>query len=144
MSNYKFYFSPTGGTRKVADAVAEGWGGEFTGIDLMKPTSQRHFRSGDLCLFAVPSYGGRVPSAAVDRIRELSGSGARAILIAVFGNRAIDDTLLELSDELQRSGFVCCAGMEAVAQHSLLPRFGAGRPDAADVDELHGFVVKNN
>ena len=140
MKLYNGYFSPTGGTRQVAELVARGWGGDFTPVDLMKEPEQTHFTSDDLCLFAVPSYGGRVPSVVVDRIRGLSGGGALAVLIAVFGNRAIDDTLLELSDELCAAGFRCPAAMEAVARHSLLPKFGAGRPDSADAEELMGFA----
>lgn len=142
MSYYNFYFSPTGGTKQVADAVAQGWGTEFTPVDLMKSGTQLRLSAEDVCLVAVPSYGGRVPTAAVDRLRELTGNGAKAILIAVFGNRAIDDTLLELSDELQKVGFCCIAAMEAVAQHSLLPKFGAGRPDADDRKELQSFARK--
>ena len=142
---YNFYFSPTGGTRQAAAAVARGWGGSWTPVDLMQPPERPTLHADDLCLFAVPSYGGRVPAVVVDRIRGLSGHGAQAILIAVFGNRAIDDTLLELSDELQAAGFRCPAALEAVAQHSLLPKFGAGRPDAADLAELEGFAqqIKN-
>lgn len=142
MSYYKFYFSPTGGTQKVADAVAEGWGEAFTPVDLMKPVEASVLTPEDLCLFAVPSYGGRVPSPAVEQLRGLSGNGAKAILIAVFGNRAIDDTLLELSDELKKAGFQCFAAIEAVAQHSLLPQFGTDRPDSEDVKELKGFAQK--
>ena len=140
MNVYELYFSPTGGTKAVADAVAEGWGGSCTPIDLLLGAEKKQYHAGDVCLVAVPSYGGRVPSAAVDRIRDLSGNGAWAVLIAVFGNRAIDDTLLELSDELQRAGFRVIAGMEAVAQHSLMPKYGTNRPDADDVTELHSFA----
>ena len=140
MSNYQIFFSPTGGTKKVVDAVAQGWGGTFRTVDLMKNTEKKHFRSDDLCLVAVPSYGGRVPAAAVQELDLLSGNGARAVLIAVFGNRAIDDTLTELQDVLQRAGFRTVAAMEAVAQHSLLPQFGAGRPDEADRQELTEFA----
>ena len=142
MNYYKFHFSPTGGTKKVADAVAEGWGQSFQSVDLMMPVPHMQLRSDDICLFAVPSYGGRVPSVVIERFAQLFGNGARAILIAVFGNRAIDDTLLELSDELQKAGFRCIAGIEAVAQHSLLPKYGAGRPDEADVKELKEFAQK--
>lgn len=142
MNFYNLYFSPTGGTKKVADAVAEGWGENFVPVDLMKPEKGFSFTDDDLCLVAVPSYGGRVPAPAVERLRGLGGNGARAILIVVFGNRAIDDTLLELFDELQKAGFSCIAGMEAVAQHSLMPKFGANRPDADDIKELHGFAQK--
>lgn len=142
MSCYKFYFSPTGGTKKVADAVAEGWGEEFTPVDLMKSGEQTSLTSDDLCLFAVPSYGGRVPTPAVEQLRKLSGNGAKAILIAVYGNRAVEDTLLELFDELQKVGFHCIAAMEAVAQHSLMPTIAEGRPDADDVQGLKGFAQK--
>lgn len=140
MSRYNFYFSPTGGTKKAVDAVEEGWGEKFTPINLMKRGLQPALTSDDLCLFAVPSYGGRVPSVVVARLRMLSGNGAKAILIAVFGNRAIEDTLLELSDELKKAGFVCIAAMEAVAKHSLMPQFGTGRPDAEDQAQLQDFA----
>ena len=60
----------------------------------------------------------------------------------MFGNRAIDDTLLELQDVLEASGFVCIAGMEAVAEHSLMHQFGTGRPDRQDEKELLEFAAK--
>ena len=142
MSNYNIYFSPTGGTEKVARQAAEAWGGAFRTIDLMQDPEITRFHSGDLCLFSVPSYGGRVPAPVAQRLELLSGNGAGAVLIAVFGNRAIDDTLLELRDLLSRAGFRCLGAMEAVAQHSLLPQFGSGRPDAEDLQELTEFTQK--
>ena len=75
-------------------------------------------------MVAVPSYGGRIPSVVTDMFRNVKADGTKAILVAVFGNRAIDDTLLELQDVLEESGFVCIAGMEAVAEHSLMNQFG--------------------
>ena len=54
----------------------------------------------------------------------------------------IDDTLLELQDVLEASGFVCIAGMEAVAEHSLMHQFGTGRPDQQDEKELLEFAAK--
>ena len=139
MHNYNLYFSPTGGTRKVSQAVAEGWGGPFTPVDLLSPPEKRMFSPGDICLVCVPSYGGRVPAVAAERISQLSGNGAVAVLAAVFGNRAIDDTLLELSDLLTAAGFRCLGAIQAVAQHSLLPQFGAGRPDEEDLEQLRDF-----
>lgn len=140
MKHYCMYFSPTGGTREVAQILAAGWGDPFQMLDLMKQTEPMEFESEDLCLIAVPSYGGRVPEATVERLKMLSGRGARAVLIAVFGNRAIDDTLLELGDTVQEAGFQPVAALEAVARHSLLPRFGEGRPDVQDQQELCGFA----
>ena len=74
--------------------------------------------------------------------RNVKADGTKAILVAVFGNRAIDDTLLELQDVLEASGFVCIAGMEAVAEHSLMHQFGTGRPDRQDEKELLEFATK--
>ena len=38
--------------------------------------------------------------------------------------------------------FVCIAGMEAVAEHSLMRQFGTGRPDQQDEKELLEFAAK--
>ena len=140
MSYYNCYFSPTGGTKKVADAVASGWGEAFTPVDLLRGDEEITFTAEDICLVAVPSYGGRVPAPVADHLGKWDGNGARAVLIAVFGNRAIDDTLLELSDLLTAAGFHCIAAMEAVAQHSLMAQFGKGRPDADDLSQLQGYA----
>ena len=91
---------------------------------------------------AVPSYGGRIPLVITDMFRNVKADGTKAILVAVFGNRAIDDTLLELQDVLEASGFVCITGMEAVAEHSLMHQFGTGRPDQQDERELLEFAEK--
>ena len=52
----------------------------------------------DLAVIAVPSYGGRVPTPAAERLAALHGNGARAVLVCVYGNRAYEDTLVELED----------------------------------------------
>lgn len=143
MSLYEIYFSPTGGTKKVADILAKGMEEKATVIDLIKERGkleQIQFTEADLCLIAVPSYGGRVPSVVVDELKQAKGNGAKAVLVAVYGNRAIDDTLTELQDVLEASGFACLAGMEALAEHSLMHQFAAGRPDKADEKVLVGFA----
>ena len=145
MRFYNIFFSPTGGTEKVADIVAKGTKLDAEEIDLIKEPDKLmkvNFEKEDLCLVAVPSYGGRIPSVVTDMFRNVRVNGTKAILVAVFGNRAIDDTLLELQDVLEASGFVCIAGMEAVAEHSLMHQFGTGRPDQQDERELLEFAAK--
>lgn len=130
MRFYNIFFSPTGGTEKVADIVAKGTKLDAEEIDLIKEPDKLmkvKFEKKDLCLVAVPSYGGRIPSVVTDIFRKVKADGTKAILVAVFGNRMIDDTLLELQDVLEASGFVCIAGMEAVAEHSPMHQF---EPDA--------------
>ena len=54
------FFSPTGGTEKVADIVAKGTKLDAEEIDLIKEPDKLmkvKFEKKDLCLVAVPSYG---------------------------------------------------------------------------------------
>ena len=60
--------------------------------------------------------------------------------MAVYGNRAFEDTLAELAGLLCAAGFRCTAGVAAVAQHSIFPQFAAKRPDAADAAQLAAFA----
>lgn len=142
MAFYKLVFSPTGGTLKVADSVCEGFGGEWEYIDLCNRRtdfSGFSFGKDDVIVAAVPAFGGRVPGIAAERISTIKGGGAKAVAVAVFGNRAIDDTLAELSDILSTCGFSVCAGIEAPSEHSIIRKYGKGRPDGGDVRILMDF-----
>ena len=142
MSLYEIYFSPTGGTKKVADIMIKAMKKDAQEIDMIKDPDkilQTEFSEDDICLIAVPSYGGRIPSVTVDKFQKLQAKGTKVILVAVFGNRAIDDTLVEMQDILENAGFVCVVGVEAVAEHSLMHQFGTGRPDQQDEKELIRF-----
>jgi len=142
MSVYTITFSPTGGTKKAADRLAAAFGQEVREIDLTVPGtdySRISFRSDDICVVAVPSCGGRVPAPAVSRLAGMKADGAKAILTAVYGNRAFEDTLLELKDTLVQAGFRCVAAVAAVAEHSVMRQFAAGRPDEKDLETLEQF-----
>lgn len=142
MKLYEITFSPTGGTKKVAGIVSRAMGPEASQIDLTDRTadfSAFRFTPDNVCIVAVPSYGGRVPGAAAERLKAMSGGGAKAVLIAVYGNRAYEDTLVELQDTLNAAGFHCIAGISAVAEHSIMHQFATGRPDAEDQRTLTAF-----
>ena len=141
MATYSIVFSPTGGTRKVADILCGALDENFITIDILKEVDKR-FSAEDLCVISIPSFGGRVPGVCVERMAALKGNGAKAVLVSVFGNRAIGDALLEMKDLALASGFVPVAGMEAVAEHSLARRVATGRPDAEDAAELQAFAEK--
>lgn len=151
MSIVEIMFSPTGGTKKVSFIVTNAWTKrpsstalpEHVVIDLLKRDrdfSTCVFSSEDICIVSVPSYGGRVPETAVSRLGQMRGNGARAVAIVVYGNRDYDDTFAELQDTLEGAGFVCVAGIAAVAEHSIMRQFAAGRPDRADEEQLSQFV----
>lgn len=94
----------------------------------------------DVAVIAVPSYGGRVPGPAVERLSALKGNGARAVLMCVYGNRAYEDTILELGDTARQAGFRITAAVAALAEHSIAHRYAAGRPDAQDEEQLRQFA----
>lgn len=142
MSNYNMHFSPTGGTKKVADILADALSGDYQEIDLCRTVEPMVLRVEDVCLISIPSYGGRVPGIALNRLKGISANGAKAILVCVYGNREWDDTLTELQDTLESIGFVCVGAVAAVAEHSIFRQFAAGRPDAEDAVELTQFAVR--
>lgn len=134
-------FSPTGGTQKVADMITDAWNLPIRRIDISQLVlSDMRTAADELCVIAVPSFGGRVPEIACRRIRQLSAQGSPAVLVAVYGNRAFEDTLVELEDTVKEAGFVPIAGIAAVAEHSIMHQYGAGRPDDTDRQVLRGFA----
>ena len=72
----------------------------------------------------------------------MKGNGAKAVLVCVYGNRAYEDTLIELKDKAEEAGFVIYGAVAAVAEHSIMRKFAAGRPDAGDEEELRAFGKK--
>ncbi len=142
MNCVQIVFSPTGGTLKAAKAVSEEWRGNTETIDLTDPNrdfSEYSFNSGDTALIAVPSYGGRVPAAAAERLSKIKGGGAKCVLLCVYGNRAYEDTLVEMEDIAKSCGFEVKAAIAAVAEHSIVRKYAAGRPDGEDIKKLKEF-----
>lgn len=143
MSVYEIVFSPTGGTKRVSEIFTKAFCQDSVCIDLARRDmdgSEYSFQEEDVCIVSVPSYGGRVPGAAVSRLRRMKGNQAGAILITVYGNRAYDDTFAELQDVLEGSGFSCMAAVAAVAEHSIMRQFAKGRPDLKDKEEILKFA----
>lgn len=139
MSTYTFLFSPTGGTRRVMDILAQEFRSENT-IDLCTPVDPMELTSEDLVLIGLPSFGGRIPGVAGDRLRCIRGNGAKAVLVTVYGNRAIDDTLIEMKDLADSCGFRVAGAISAVAEHSIMRHVAQGRPDAEDEAQLRSFA----
>lgn len=141
---YLCVFSPAGHSATAAEAVASVWG-SWEMIDLSRRDtdfSKYTFTQEDLLLWAVPSYGGRVPAIAVERMKQLNGAGAKAVALVSYGRRAYDDTLLEMKEILTVCGFVMIAAVAALAEHTIVPSIASGRPDVTDRVELAAFGKK--
>jgi len=127
---------------RAAQAVSEAWGAETETVDLTDAglnTSGLAYAQEDLVLIAAPSYGGRVPALAAERLKGVRGNGARCVLVCVYGNRAYEDTLVELQDAAEAAGFRPIAAIAAVAEHSILRQYASGRPDADDLQTLRDY-----
>lgn len=145
MTVYNITFSPTGGTKRVADILACELGKNIVNIELCVPENELktlHLTEEDICIISVPSFGGRVPEIAVNRIAKIKGNGAKAVLVCVYGNRAYEDTLYELKDVTEKTQFKCIAGVAALAEHSIVRTIAKERPDKTDEKMLKNFAEK--
>ena len=123
MKTYQLVFSPTGGTEKAAAAITKNWPQVRT-IDLSLPDtdySSISIEPDALVLVAMPCFGG---------------------VAAVYGNRAYENTLVQMQDTAQAAGFQVIAAVSAVAEHSIIHQYAAGRPNAEDREELARFGTK--
>ena len=143
MNTVEIIFSPTGGTEKVAHMISRQWSESTIKIDLSDPKadfSECVIHKEDQVLIAMPSFGGRAPAAAIERLKRIAGNSAKCTLVCVYGNRAYEDTLVEMEDAAKESGFQVVAAVAAVAEHSIMPQYAAGRPDASDKKQLEQFA----
>ncbi len=140
---YNICFSPTGGTQKVSEILSKSISTESVFADLCDPEfSGITLTADDVALIAIPSYGGRVPCIATERMEKVQGCGARAILVCVYGNRAYDNTLAEMKDLAEKTGFRPVAAVAALAEHSMVRKVAANRPDAKDSAALEAMAAQ--
>ncbi len=141
------YFSPTGTSRRIAEAVADGIrrtndiGYQCRDITF-EAAPQREFPSDALLVAAVPVYGGHPAPLALERMKELRGHDTPAVVVVVYGNRAFDHAATELADLLARQGFRTVAAGAFVGEHSYstpATPVAAGRPDDRDLAEARLF-----
>lgn len=136
------HFSPTGGTLKVARAIAEGFSLPVTEVDLTKEFSPITLEEKDLLMAVLPVYAGRVPQVSLQRLSFLKGHGQKAITVVVYGNREFDDALLETKNAMESNGYQVIAAAAFIAEHSIVRSVAAGRPDAEDTKIAHSFAQR--
>ncbi len=146
-SLYKVCFSPTGGSKKVLEALVEGMGqcegAEICDLDLTKAEARAGFALGcgadDLLVLAFPVYTGRMPLTLRETIDGIAGNGAKAVVVATYGNRHYDDAIREAYDFLGERGFEVVAAAAFSAEHSFTANVAGGRPDVDDLAKAVEF-----
>lgn len=137
-----YYFSPTGGTKKVGEILAKNLAESFILHDLSDKKTTLASPSSNFSIIALPVYGGRISAFIAKKLRQINGNGKSVATIAVYGNRAYEDALLELNNIAMDLGFNIVASGSFIAQHSMCPEVGAGRPDDSDIRDLAVFGDK--
>ena len=144
MKTAEIIFSPTGGTQKVADIITDQCG-EREIIDLSNCETDFSIyiiEKDDTVLIAMPVFASRPPAVAIDRLKEIKGNGAKCSVVCVYGNGDYGNTLWEMKEAAEESGFMVTSAVAAVAQHSIIPKYAHGRPDEADRRQLADFAAQ--
>ncbi len=144
------FFSPTGGTKKyttaIAKAAADASGAGYEEYDYTLPGAREKvlvFGEGDLVVIGTPVYAGRVPNKLLSFVQDnFEGNGAIGVPVAVYGNRSVDNGLIELRIEMEGNGFHTVAGAALVAQHVMSNVMAKGRPDEDDIRYAEEFGKK--
>ena len=135
------HFSPTGGTKKVADAIAAGFNMPVAVMDLTRADATAALGDNDALMAVLPVYAGRVPLVSLERLTALKGNRQKAVAVVVYGNREYDDALLETKNALETNGFQVIAAAAFIAEHSIVRSIAAGRPDTEDEKIARQFAA---
>jgi ferredoxin len=143
------YFSPSGTTKKIVEAVAQGLKhSSAEHVDITKPENRKRqlqASENELLLIGVPVYFGRVQTDAIEWLKTIRGNHTPVICVVVYGNREYDDALLELKDTMVKNGFVPIACAAYIGEHSFSNAntpIATGRPDADDLKHAMSFGEK--
>lgn len=146
---HKIFFSPTGTTKNICAKAAASLTSlldlETAEYDFTSPAARKRFpeiSAGDLVVFAVPTYAGRVPNVLLKYLDTVEGNGAKTLGMVSFGNRNFDSSLLELCDILNSRGFNVIAAAAISCQHAFSQTLGKGRPDCEDMTQIEDFTGK--
>ena len=139
------YFSPTGTSKKVLEAVAEGIAPEsIEHIDLTVSGSDLQLQKdqNDLVVIGMPTYASRIPPEAAELLEKIHADAIPAVLVAVYGNNRFGDVLLEMKNIAISSGFTVIGAAAFIGEHSFSVKgkeIAAGRPDAQDINDACNF-----
>jgi ferredoxin len=146
MTVHAVYFSPTHSTKKtteaIAQAIATARGEQPRSWDMTLPAKragQLNALEADVLVLGFPVYYGRVPQPMAAMLEDFSGHNTPLVLVACYGNRHYDNSLLEAANTMAARGFVPVAAFAQPCEHSFTANVAPGRPTAADLQAAAAF-----
>ena len=139
------YFSPTGTTRKVLNAIADGMNfSTVKQINLIKKDNikKQNFTDNEIVIIGTPVHSSRIPFTVINRLKNFKASKTKAVLVVVYGNRHYGDALLELKELSTELGFFPIAAAAFIGVHSFSSSkypIAEGRPNLEDLDIAKDF-----
>ncbi|MBZ9635351.1 EFR1 family ferrodoxin [Clostridium sp. FP1] len=143
------YFSATDTTKKVVYNIGKKFSQNINkeisinNIDFTLPEARKKivsFTKQDVLIIGIPVYAGRVPNILLKYLNSITGNGALAIPVVVYGNRNYDDALIELKDILELNGFKVIGGGAFIGEHAFSKTLAKNRPDEEDMDIARDFA----
>jgi len=140
------YFSPTGTTKTVVSAIAQGTGiKKVNYTDITLPSARKVNLitvKEDLLIIGIPVYEEKVPRLLTETLKSLSGEGKPAVVVTVYGNIADGTALSEMKTIVKNAGFVPVAAASFIGEHSFSTKevpIAAGRPNLCDEHNAKQF-----
>lgn len=138
------YFSATGTTKTLVEAVSQGLSGDVHFTNITSPESRGNGMAvdRDLTILATPVYGQRIPGFLLDFLHRIQGNGMPLAVISVYGNMGFGISLEQFQDFAEDHHFHLIAAGAFIGQHTYATEMAPvayGRPDPYDLQQARSF-----
>lgn len=144
-----FYFSGTGNTERVAEAIADEIADMNVEIETINITSYKQRQQKynlspySAFIFGSPIYAWRVPSVVSEWFKSLNGEGKKCATFFTYGGVAVGAAHFNTKEILEESNFILIASSEFPGKHTFNLagwNFLENRPDKRDFDLAKNFA----
>ncbi len=118
------YFSATGNTKKIADAMVKRFmemGSQVEKLDITLPNSRRpgmDLSNFDAAVFGSPIHSMRAPRVVREWLDSLDGAGMKCATFFTYGGFQVHPTHYDTRERLRRRGFTVVASAEFLGAHT--------------------------
>lgn len=147
MAIYSFSFSPTGGSSKILHGIVKGIKDVYNSDIVYRDLTFQSVGGivpdvDDIVIVAAPVYGGKIAPIIKRRLDGIKGNNAKCIVVAVYGNRAFENAVVDFASFMSGCGFRICGAAAFIGEHSYSTAdtpIAPGRPDRHDMIEARAF-----